>query len=171
MEIIVVASLIFLGLILALTEVLLVPGTTIVGLIGLVFWAAGVGFAYTYFGSTIGGFVLGGSLLACVILLPFSIRAGTWKALVLKKTHLNRTNEELDKQKAKVLSIGMQGKTRSALRPIGQVVLGKMTIEARTYGEYVAENVPIKIIGIEHNIIYVKAQPESPPIDKKDVSL
>src|SRR5438045_1136748 len=54
-----VISLIFFGLALLVVEIIFVPGTTLVGVIGFVFLLIGVGMSFKYFGSEAGWVTVG----------------------------------------------------------------------------------------------------------------
>ena len=59
MEWTIVVSLVAIGLLLLLVEILFVPGTTLVGLVGFIVLGIGVGFSFSYFGKETGWLTLG----------------------------------------------------------------------------------------------------------------
>ena len=147
-----VISLIGFGLILVVAEIIFVPGTTIVGVIGFCFLIAGVGLSFKYFGGEVGWIMLGSTAVACGGLLYFSFTTDAWKRFSLKSFSNSKVNEgELDK-----LVVGMEGQTVSALRPIGKAELNNQTVEVKTNGEYLDSGRRIRIIKIVSNQIIVE---------------
>ena len=147
-----VLSLISFGLILVVAEIIFVPGTTLVGVIGFCFLIVGVGLSFKYFGSEIGWIMLGSTSVACGGLLYFSFTTDVWKRFSLKTSNKSKVNEgELDQ-----LQVGMEGQTISALRPIGKAELNNQTVEVKTNGEYLDSGSRIKIVKIVSNQIIVE---------------
>ncbi len=147
-----VISLLSLGLILVVAEVIFVPGTTIVGIIGFCFLIAGVGLSFNYFGAEVGWILLGSTSVACGGLLYFSFTTDVWKRFSLKSSITSKVNEgELDQ-----LQVGMEGQAVSALRPSGKAELNNQTIEVKTNGNYVDSGSKVKIIKISSNQIIVE---------------
>jgi membrane-bound ClpP family serine protease len=147
-----VISLLVFGLLLVVAEVIFVPGTTIVGVVGFCFLVVGVGLSFKYFGSEIGWVMMGSTSVACGGLLYFSFTTDVWKRFSLKSSINSKVNEgELDN-----LQVGMEGKAISALRPIGKAELNNQTIEVKTNGDYVDSGSSIRIIKILMNQIIVE---------------
>lgn len=147
-----VVSLIGFGLILVVAEIIFVPGTTIVGVIGFCFLIAGVGLSFKYFGAEVGWIMLGSTAVACGGLLYFSFTSDVWKRFSLKSFSNSKVNEgDFDK-----LAVGMEGQTISALRPIGKAELNNQTVEVKTNGGYVDSGSKIRIVKIISNQIIVE---------------
>ena len=92
----IVALLILAGLALLITEVVFIPGTTVVGILGVVLTIAGVGFGYWAFGSTVGFYILISTLSGLGILLYFSFRSGAWNKFANKHVIDSKFNEGLN---------------------------------------------------------------------------
>ncbi len=73
-----VLSLVVFGLVLVVAEVIFVPGTTVVGVIGFCFLVVGVGLSFKYFGSEVGWVMLGTTSVASGGLLYFSFTTNMW---------------------------------------------------------------------------------------------
>src|SRR5258706_5850393 len=100
-----VISLIFFGLALILVEIIFVPGTTLVGVLGFVFLLVGVGLSFKYFGSEAGWITVGCTGVASGALLYYSFSSNVWGRFSLKSSNNSRVNEgELDQ-----LQIGVEG--------------------------------------------------------------
>ena len=120
-EWITVISLILFGLFLIIAEIIFVPGTTLVGILGFIFLLLGVGLSFNYFGSETGWITVGISAVASGLILYFSFKANIWGRFSLKSSIQSKVNEgDLDS-----LIVGTEGITVSALRPIGKATLGR----------------------------------------------
>lgn len=155
MEWLTVILLIVFGIVLIVVELIFVPGTTIVGLLGLGLAVTGVYFSFDYFGNQTGWIVLLSTSVISLSSLVYALRSGAWKKFALKKSIDSRVNEEITDEIQK-LQIGDIGETVSALRPIGKVEFGDTLYEARTLGAYVESGNEVKIIRIEDNKIIVE---------------
>ncbi len=149
-EWLIVLSLILFGLTLLVAEIIFVPGTTIVGVVGFVFLVLGDGLSFKYFGSAIGWATTGGSALVSGLTLYFAFKANVWGHFSLKSTSTSKVNEEI----LSGVTIGEEGVTVSALRPSGKAELDNKTYEVRTLGNYVETGIKIRVKQIlSHQII------------------
>lgn len=152
MDWITVLSLISFGLILLVVEVIFIPGTTVVGIAGLVFMIIGVALSFTYFGDRIGWATVAGTTMATGLLIYYSLRSGFWKRFALKTSMEGRVNQHLTSE----ISVGQTGQTVSALRPSGKAEIGNKVLEVRTLGDYVEPNTRIRVIKMDLNQIVVE---------------
>ena len=151
-EWITVISLIVFGLALIVAEIIFVPGTTLVGVLGFAFLIVGVGLSFRYFGGEVGWITLGVSSVASGAILYYSFSANVWGKFSLQSSSDSKVNEgELDE-----LKIGTEGQTISALRPIGKAELNNKTFEVKTLGEYLDSGKRIRVIKILSNQIFVE---------------
>jgi membrane-bound ClpP family serine protease len=148
----IIASLILAGIVLLIAEVVFIPGTTVVGLLGAIFMIAGVVFAYKQYGNEAGFYVLAGTGVATGIALYLSFRKGAWNKLSNKSAIKSKVNEGLTSH----LNEGEEGVTVSALRPMGSADFHGKIFEVKTSGEYVANAMRIRIIKIRLNDIVVE---------------
>ena len=147
-----VISLVVFGLVLVVAEVVFVPGTTVVGIIGFCFLVVGVGLSFKYFGSEVGWVMLGTTSVACGGLLYFSFTTNMWSRFSLKSSNKSKVNEgELDQ-----LLVGMEGTTISALRPIGKAELNNQIVEVKTNGDYLDSGSRVRIVKIVSNQIIIE---------------
>jgi len=149
---VIVISLLVIGLGLIILELVFIPGTTVVGLLGLIFAAVGVVISYQHFGNEIGLYVLLATGIISAVALFISFRSGTWTRFALKTTIDSRVNEGLVSH----LQVGEEGTTRSVLRPFGTAEFNNQKFEVRTTGSYVDSNTPVKIVNIQGNTIIVE---------------
>jgi membrane-bound ClpP family serine protease len=152
MEWLTVISLVVIGIVLLIVEIIFVPGTTIVGIVGLIFAIAGIVLSFKYFGNSIGWLVLGGTSVLSGAMLYWSFRSNAWERFALKSTIDGRVNEvDTDMLKA-----GEEGQTVSALRPMGKAELRGKRVEVTTLGNYVESNTRIRIVRVSTNQIVVE---------------
>ncbi|MBK7650156.1 MAG: hypothetical protein IPJ20_04540 [Flammeovirgaceae bacterium] len=151
-EWITVISLILFGLFLIIAEIIFVPGTTIVGILGFLFLLVGVGLSFNYFGSETGWTTVGVSAAVSGLILYYSFKTNVWGRFSLKSSINSKVNEgDLD-----LLTVGMEGQTTSALRPIGKANLGDKIYEVKTLGTYLDSGSPVRILKIISNQIIVE---------------
>ncbi|WP_242921387.1 NfeD family protein [Pontibacter liquoris] len=148
-----VVVLVGIGLLLLVVELVFVPGTTIVGVLGFVLAAIGVWIGYSTLGTNTGHVVLAVSVLAGGLAFYYSFRSDSWSRFALKEQNRSRVNEEY----AHTLAVGEVGKAVSALRPQGTALFGDEHHEVQTQGEYLASNTAIRIIKLNQNKIIVEA--------------
>ena len=152
MEWIIVISLLIIGLILILIEIIFIPGTTVFGIIGTICFLLSNYYAFNEFGNQVGLIVsiLSGSTLLVVII--YMLKSKTWEKLSLNKINTAKFN----KGKTKLLKIGDQGITTSSLKPYGKGIFSGKVYEIKTNANYIKEQKKIKIIDILHNKIIVE---------------
>jgi membrane-bound ClpP family serine protease len=144
------------GLSLLILELLVVPGTTVVGVIGFILMSVGVWQSYAVFGSFTGTLVLISTLILSVGGFYLSLRSNTWKKAGLEKSILSKVNTDAQK-----LSVGDEGITTSRLNPMGKAFIKDDFFEVSTFGEFIDNNIPVKIVAIDGNKVMVeKSQAE-----------
>jgi membrane-bound ClpP family serine protease len=147
----IVISLLIIGLILLIVEVVFIPGTTVVGILGVAFSIVGVLMSYHHFGNTVGFYILLTSLVATAIALYYSFKSGAWNKFSNKSTMESKVNEGTQSH----LRVGDVGKTLSALRPFGKAAFGSSIVEVRSVGMYAEPGMDVRIMQIEGNQIIV----------------
>lgn len=152
MEWITVLALISFGLILIVVEIIFVPGTTFVGITGLISTIIGVYFSFVFFGSSIGFGFLAFSMVLFAFALYFGFRGKTWDRFSLKHSIRSKVNEGLTSD----LQVAQRGVALSSLRPIGKAEFEGKSYEVKSHGDYVESGTAVEIIKIEVNNIYVQ---------------
>jgi len=152
MEWMIVAALIFFGILLVIAEIIFVPGTTLVGVVGVVFMIAGVVSSFSYFGQQGGWITMGGTAVASAVVVYYSFKANVWGRFSLKTASQGKVNEgELDG-----LTIGLEGLAISALRPSGKAEIDGKTYEVKTLGAFADAGTKLRIIKVNTNQIIVE---------------
>ncbi len=147
-----VLSLILFGLALIVAEIIFVPGTTLVGIVGFVLLVLGAGLSFRYFGTSTGWAVTGGTAVASGVILYYAFKANVWGRFSLKSTSTSKVNEG----EMSTIITGAEGIALSALRPSGKAELGNKTYEVRTMGNYIESGTRIRVMQIMSNQIIVE---------------
>ena len=149
---IIIISLLLIGLALIIVELVFIPGTTVVGLLGLIFSIVGIVISYNHFGNDVGFYMLLGTLGLTLATLFYSFRSGAWSKFSLKSSMDSKVNEGM----MATVQIGDEGITLSTLRPIGKAEFNSKTYEVKTSGNYVDRGEKVKITQIESHQIVVE---------------
>ena len=152
MALFVLSSLLVIGLLLVLIEIIFVPGATIVGLLGIGFSAMGVIYAFISFGESTGWYTLGGVILVNLIVLILGFRSSVWQRLALKDTMLSRSHDD----RLLGLEVGQKGKTISDLKPYGKAMFNDKIYEVKSENGFIPPNTEIYIFKLESNRIIIK---------------
>jgi membrane-bound ClpP family serine protease len=152
MTVSVLCSLLLIGLILLLVEILLVPGTTVVGAFGMLVSLCGIAYAFLSFDNQTAWLVTLVAAILNVAAIIYGFNSGIWEKFSLKSsmrggTFDGRTDE---------FQIGMPGKAFSDLKPFGKGIFGDQIVEIKSEGGFISVNSEITIIKIENNKIIVK---------------
>jgi membrane-bound ClpP family serine protease len=139
------------GLILLILELLVVPGTTVVGVIGFILIATGIWQAYVAYGITVGTIVLVAVVILSVLALIYSLRSKTWEKVKLNSSIDSRVNTHSQK-----LSVGDRGTTISRLNPMGKALFNGEYYEVSSFVEFIPNNTPVEIVEIDGAKVYVK---------------
>jgi len=147
-----VIILIGIGLLLIVLELIFVPGTTVVGIVGLICLAVGVYLSFQFFGVRIGWTVLVGSSVTGFGILIYTLRSRAWERFTLKRSIDSKVNEEFPLN----LQVGEVGEAISALRPMGNADFNSRIVEVRSHGNYVKTGRKVQIVKIDNNIVLVE---------------
>ncbi len=147
----VIVSLVVLGIVFLLLEILVVPGTTIVGLVGLGMLIAAVVISFGY-GTTEGIMTLAGTLILSLLAIALALKSNTWKKAMLG-TEISGKVNELEKD---IIQPGQEGITVSRLNPVGKALIGDDYYEVRSSDNLIPENTPIVVFKVDGNRIIVK---------------
>jgi membrane-bound ClpP family serine protease len=147
-----IALLLLFGLLFLVAEVLFIPGTTLVGLVGFALLAAGIWFGYRDLGSTGGHVTLVTAAVLASMILYLGLRPKNLHKFAL--TDVNNTSVR-DARRPDV-EPGTVGRTLSALRPAGTALFDDDRREVVTRGEFLASGTVVRVLGIEQNRIVVE---------------
>ncbi|MCX7744459.1 MAG: hypothetical protein N2167_07845 [Flavobacteriales bacterium] len=144
--------LIAIGLLVILAEIFLVPGSTVIGIVGVILLIIGVVGAFYSLGRT-GGFVVFGVTLILISILGYlGFKSNTWQLFAVKSSINSKAPAE-----AIGFHIGDKGKTITRCAPIGKAEFENGRIEeVYSFGDFIEENTPVVIHKIQDKKIIVK---------------
>ena len=152
MEWITIISLLAFGIILLVAEIVFIPGTTLVGLCGLILMGIGIWLGFRGLSLAHGYLLLGISVLVAIVAIYFSLKTNAWQKFALTHVNHSKVNEDARHE----LQIGETGKTLSSLRPSGTGYFHGKHFEITTNGEFIPTNSEVRIIKIVHHKIIVE---------------
>ncbi len=150
----VILTIIVIGLIFLLLEMLVVPGTTVVGFVGLAMMAFGVYSVYSEFGPAAGTYALAGTLIFTIGGITIALKSNTWKKAMLGTEVGGKVNTvEIDKVKP-----GDEGMAITRLNPMGKALINDEYYEVTSKDNLLNQNTPIVVTKVEGNKIIVKSK-------------
>ena len=147
-----ILALLIIGLALIVVEVVFVPGTTLVGILGVIFLGAAIMSSYRNYGTEVGFYVLIGTAAVTAVALFFSFRSQAWSRFANNSAIKSKVNEGLTTP----LALGDEGIAISTLKPMGKVRFKGKEFEVKTLGDYVDVGTRVKIVHLQENQIIVK---------------
>jgi membrane-bound ClpP family serine protease len=148
-----IALLLLFGLLFLIAEVLFIPGTTVVGLVGFALLAAGIWFGYRDLGTSAGHVTLATALVLAGIILYIGLRPKNMARLALTDVNDGHVRDA----RLPDVQPGATGRAISALRPSGTVLFDEHRREVVTRGEFVPVGTEVRVLRIEQNRIVVEA--------------
>lgn len=136
-----------------MVEVIFIPGTTVIGGLGLVFSVIGIYYAYSVLEPAMASIVLVGALLLNFGFIVYGFKTGVWDRFSLKDTNTGRSFEN----RLLGLELGQEGITRSACRPFGKVEFNEELYEAKSDSGFIPAGTKVKIVKLEENKIIIKS--------------
>ena len=152
MEWLIIIGLMLFGTFLLVAEIIFVPGTTIVGILGFIFSAYCIYLGYDYFGATTGTLILIGGAVLNVVALVLAFKGKSWERFSLKGTMTSKFNDDIKHN----VKVGDRGTSISSLKPVGKALFGDHETEVSSNGGYLDENIEIEVIKIESSKIIVQ---------------
>jgi membrane-bound ClpP family serine protease len=147
-----VITLLILGVLLLLIEVIFVPGTTIVGIGGVILLVIGVYLAYDTIGEVAGHLSIASALLAILLSLGVLLKGRTWERMALD----SQLNEHVDSRTGPVVAVGDLGVTDSRLNPVGKAIFGENVLEVHSSGAFIDEGTSVEVTHVSTGRISVR---------------
>ncbi len=147
-----VIILIFFGLGFIVAEIIFIPGTTLLGLLGLIFTITGIVLSYLSFGAGIGTLVLAITAIVGISILIYSFKSGVWERFALKSS----INSKFNEGDMEGLQVGEEGIAISALRPMGKADIRGKIFEVSTLGNFLSSGTKVRIVSIKNNKIFIE---------------
>jgi membrane-bound ClpP family serine protease len=152
MSLTLIIILIIAGLLFLLLEVLVIPGTTVVGIAGVILIAFSVWEAYHVFGNSTGHLVLAGTFILTVSTAYLAFKTNTWNRLMLKTKISGKVNE-ID---MKNIHEGDTGKAISRISPSGKAFFNNEFYEVHSNGDFIDQESEVVVTHFIDNKIFVK---------------
>src|SRR5690606_16847057 len=112
----ILSCLLILGVILVLVEILFVPGTTVVGILGVIVTAVGIYYGFKAFDHNTALIILGLTMICNLAVIIYGFRSGVWNKFSLKETLTSRSFDN----RLVGLEVGQKGMTISDFKPYGK---------------------------------------------------
>lgn len=148
----IILSLLFLGLMLMVVEVVFIPGTTFVGLLGIIFSIAGVVVSYNAYGNDIGFYALIGTASVNLLAFIVALRAEVWTRFALKTSITAKVNQHIPR----IVNIGDIGRAVSTLRPMGKANINDHEFEVKSLSGYVKNGSTLRVVEVNTQQIIVE---------------
>jgi len=145
-----IIALMFVGILLILVELFLIPGVGVAGFLGLASFGGSCYYAFAHFGTSMGTIVTVVCVSMTLGLLYYTLRAKTWKKLALD------TVIDSKPKPWESISVGDPGITVTRLAPMGMARFGSVTCEVKSMENIIDPGVNIEVVSVEDKIIYVK---------------
>lgn len=152
MSLTLIIILIIAGLLFIMLEVLVIPGTTVVGIAGFALLVFSIWEAYHVYGTPSGHYILTGTLVLSGIVIYLSFKTNTWNRLMLNTEITGKVNE-IDNSK---IHVGDEGKAISRISPSGKAVIHNEFFEVHTNGDFIDQETEIVVSQLIDNKIFVK---------------
>ena len=147
-----IISLIVIGLALLVIELIFIPGTTIVGIVGLLCVISGLVLTFSNFGDTVGWVATGGTTVFSAAVFLYAFKSGAWSKFALKSNIDSKVNQD----KPINVKVGDEGIALSTLRPMGKAEIENEVLEVRSLGELVPTDSKIRVIKVNKREIFVE---------------
>ena len=144
--------LLLLGFLFIAAEIIFIPGTTVVGLIGALISVLSIALSFFYLPNTQAWLFTVGSVFVSLGLGYAGLRSKTWKRFEIKSALTSKAPGQ-----ASNIQAGMTGKTTSRCNPIGQAEIQHQIHEVYALGDYLESGAEIQVERIENQYIYIKS--------------
>ena len=151
-----VILLIFVGFVLLLVELFLIPGINVVGIVGFGSVAWGIYYAYVKLGAwpAVGALII--SLIFGGVLIGVIVRTRSWRRLVLEVREetsegFRSSNKDLEE------FVGKEGSALTPLRPAGTATIGDQKVDVVTEGAFIERGTRIMVADVKGSRVIVRA--------------
>ncbi len=151
LDLLAITLLIALALVLIILEIFFLPGISIAGICSILFYGGGIYYAYSIYGSTGATITFAVATIATGVAIYIFIRSRALQHMSLQ----TEVDSVVPTSIPADVQVGDMGRTISRLNPMGQILVGAHTLEARAENELIDEDCSVKIIRIEHTVVIV----------------
>lgn len=152
MDLLILGSLLSIGLILVLVEVLFIPGTTVVGVLGFLVSLTGIVFAFLNFDQTLALWITALAAVLNLAAIWYGFSSGVWNKFSLKSSIKGGAFDG----RTEGLEVGMLGTAISDIKPFGKAKFQEELYEVKSDSGFIEVGKSLEISKIENNKIIVK---------------
>ena len=139
------------GLLLLIVEVFFIPGTGVIGIIGIMLLIGSIYMAFLY-DNNWGWITLGAATVASGGVVFIGLRSDTWS----KVTVHDVIGGQVKNDQFGVIQVGMVGTAVSRLAPSGKARFSEGVVEVTSLGEFIDEGTEVEVIKLESNRIIIQ---------------
>ncbi len=153
MDILILILLVFLGAVLLVTEIALVPGFGVTGIMGVITMLSAILYAFFGVGNLAGWVTMAVVLLVCLLLILWAVYGRSLDKVALTET----IDSSVGDPKISNLAVGQKGIAVTRLASIGNVDFDGVLVEASAQeGAFVNPGDTVVITRMESGVVYVK---------------
>lgn len=156
LELLIPIGLILVGLLLVVIEVQFIPGTNVVGVMGVLGAGVGVVYAFATYGAVGGLLTLLATIAAVAVLFYLLKESGAWDRFVLADTLLSGSGEAEEEVDRRSRLLGREGTALTPLRPSGFAEIDGQRVEVETEGDYIASGSDVRVIAMDRRRYVVR---------------
>ena len=149
-----IITLIILGILFMVAEIILLPGLTIAGILSLACYGSAIYLAFTDYGVTCGVIVIVVIAVLSIVGIVLSLRSKTWQRLSLNQKLESTASEFPEKE----IAVGDKGTTLSRLAPMGKVEINGKIYEAKSFDIFIDPKESIEVVSFENFSVIVRLQ-------------
>lgn len=145
--------LLILGVLLFFAELVLLPGITIAGIGAFCSFvgAAVIGFVKYQYG---GFWILALIILILALMIALFLRPKTWSKVALNA----EIKDSFEKKAEETVAVGTEGETLTRLAPMGKVLVGGISYEAKSLDSFIDQKQTVIVTGYDNSSLIVKAK-------------
>ena len=151
LDTVIIVVLMAIAILLLILELFFLPGVSVAGFASVVFYGVALYYAFSRMGMVVGITVLAVAVILTIFIIWYFMRSRTLDKMSLhtniESTAPTRVNERVQ--------VGDSGVTLSRLNPMGRVLVGDVTVEARSF-DYIDEGVKVRITKVEATTVMVE---------------
>lgn len=148
--------LLFLGFVLVLLEIFVIPGLNIFGILGFGTVLVGIWYAYAALGTAAASLVAVVGAAGTALLVRLLVRNRAWQRMVLSSRTSREEGYDSAPQGLAEL-VGQVGRASTPLRPSGRVLLGERSIDVVSEGNFIEAGCAVEVIKVRGNRVVVQA--------------
>ena len=140
------------GLVLLLSEIFLIPGVGVAGVLGVLSLGGACYYVFYEFGVLAGAIFTAAILVVLIALIIYTIKSRAWKKLALD-TSIDSKVQNIEEAP---LAVGDSGRAVTRLAPIGTARFEGKSYEVKSLEGMIDAGTEVEIVMFEDNKIYVK---------------